>query len=123
MPSRGDLQIYQGDDYAAVVSVTDASDGSDIDLTGCTSQAQIREGPADECPDITVEIGTTLLLPNFVLLSIPAADTINLCGSYVWDLQVAGPSLIHTTIMVGKAIVTSEVTREAVNGRRRLTHA
>lgn len=111
MPSRGDLQIYQGDDYAAVVTVTDAHTNAPIDLTGCTAQAQIREGPADECPEVVVEIATAIVLPNIVTLAIPAAETVTLCGEYAWDLQVSGPDIILTTIMVGNANVTPEVTR------------
>lgn len=124
MPSRGDLQIYQGDDYSAVVQVLDIDDSAPLpDLTGCTTQAQIREGPADDYPDVIVEIATAVILPNLVTLTIPAALTIDLCGTYSWDLQLNGGGFIKTTVMAGKAVITPEVTREVTTRRKVLAHA
>ena len=72
MPDLADLLIYQGDDYSAVVTVTDGTN-TPPDLSGYTAQAQIRQGPADANPDIVVDITVSLTPPNQIQLSIPRA--------------------------------------------------
>ena len=108
MPSKADLAIYQGDDYAAVVTV----DGID-DLAGFTAQAQIRLGPADTNPQVVVEIGVAMTPPNTINLTIPAATTAQLSGAYAWDLQVTDPGGVVSTLLAGNVAVTREVTRVA----------
>lgn len=113
MPSSGTLTIYQGDDYAAVVTVLYV-DGLPADLTGYTAQSQIRNGPADQDPVVLAEVVATVVPPNMVTLVIPSAVTRNLSGgSYAWDLQLTSPGGAITTIMAGAATSTSEVTRES----------
>lgn len=107
MPTKADLAIYQGDDYAAVVTV----DGL-TDLAGFTAQAQIRVGPADTNPQIVVEIDTALALPNTINLVIPNEVTLRLSGTYMWDLQVTDPGGVISTLLAGIVTVTPEVTRE-----------
>jgi hypothetical protein len=107
MPSKADLAIYQGDDYAAVVTVDGVPD-----LTGYVAQAQIRLGPADLCPQVVVEIDTALALPNQINLLIPDNITGRLSGIYMWDLQITDPAGITSTILAGNVVVTREVTRE-----------
>jgi hypothetical protein len=111
MPSTANLAIYQGDDYSAIVSVTDGS-GTSADLTGYTPQAQIRLGPADTNSIVVVEIVTSLTLPNTINLSIPHSITTQLSGLYAWDLQLIKPDASIETILAGKVQVTLEVTRE-----------
>ena len=110
MPSNANLEIYQGDDYSAIVTV---SNGTSMppDLTGYTPRAQIRVGPADTNPQVVAEIITVLDLPNLISLSIPNAITVKLAGQYVWDLQLIDPSGITSTILAGGVAVTREVTR------------
>lgn len=108
MPNRADLLIYQGDDYTAVVTVNQGQPPDIID--GYTAQAQIREDFADQCSEIAVAIDTQVNSP-YIDLAIPAAETVNLCGEYVWDLQVVSPGGIASTLLTGKVKITPEVTR------------
>lgn len=110
MPSVANLALYQGDDYAATVAVSDGS-GPAI-LTGYVAQAQIRQGAADDFPDVLVEIDTDLVLPSTINLNISRDVTVMLAGRYAWDLQVTGVDGVVTTILAGDVIVTKEVTRE-----------
>lgn len=110
MASRGDLQIYQGDDYAATVSVQ-YRDGAAVDLTGYTAEAQIRRDVADKATEVLVQIGVTVGTSS-VALAIPHAQTAALAGgSYRWDLQLIGPDGEVTTVIAGKVEVTAEITR------------
>ena len=109
MAGRADLYIYQGDDYTALVTVmSDASTPADI--TGYTAQAQIREDVADNVAEVAVDIVTDVFSP-YISLKIPSSVTVNLCGAYVWDLQVTDPGGLITTLLSGAALVTAEVTR------------
>ena len=116
MPDKADLAIDQGDDYGLIVTVNNA-DGTPADLTGHTAQAQIRRAVADQDPVIVVEMTAVVLAPNFVNVSIPHTATEELTGKYVWDLQLISPEGAITTILMGKATVTLEVTREAASAR------
>ena len=114
MASRADLAIYQGDDWAALVSVLDGT-GAAVDITGYVPQAQIRLGPADANPKVLVEITALVdaLITGQINLSIPNATTALMSGSYAWDLQLTTPSGAIMTLLAGTVIVTQEVTREA----------
>lgn len=112
MPSVANLEIYQGDDYAAVVTVTNGTP-TPPDLTGYTPRAQIRLAPADLSSQVVVEIIAALNPPNIVDLVIPSIITTQLSGLYVWDLQLKDPGGTISTILAGNVIVTREITREA----------
>jgi hypothetical protein len=111
MPSKANLAIYQGDDYAAVVQVFDGN-GSPLDLTDYQAHAHIRVGPANLYPEVVVEV-IAAIQDSRIDLSIPATQTIGLSGQYMWDLQLVAPDGMITTILAGNAIVTPDVTREA----------
>jgi hypothetical protein len=85
---RADLYIQQGDDYQAVVTVSDASTPPGQVLAGYTAQAQIRCGRADENPQVVVEIATAVTRRT----SRRRSHTRRLEGPYVWDLQVTSPN-------------------------------
>lgn len=112
MPSQANLAIYQGDDYAAVVTVSNGSTAPP-DLTGYTAESQIRVGPAMYNPTVVVQIDTEVAPPNTINLSIPNGITLQLSGQYVWDLQLTDPTGIKTTILAGNVLVTPDVTRNA----------
>ena len=118
MAGRADLQIYQGDDYSAVVTVASNGTPPDQVLAGYTAQAQIRDGPADDNPVVLVEIATVVTSPD-ISLTIPKETTATLSGEYAWDLQVISPAGMITTILAGGVMVTQEVTREIARGARR----
>ena len=110
------LAIYQGDDWAAMVTVTNP-DFTAADLTGYTAQAQIRTGPADQNPYVAAEMLTAVVTPNLISLSLTHAQTVLLDDAinYFWDLQITSgtnPPEI-TTLLTGAVTVTAEVTREA----------
>ena len=108
LPDQANLAIYQGDDYAAIVTVLDAS-GAAFDLAGYKAIGHLRKGPANSNPEVMVEIATTIN-GNTVTLFIPAAVTITLTGRYLWDLHMIAPNGFITTILMGNADVTAEVT-------------
>jgi hypothetical protein len=111
MVGAADLEVYQGDDYAATVTVANVT-GTTPDLTGYTAHAQIRLTPADHSPKL-IEMVTHVSPPNTILLSIPNAQTVTLIyAHYVWDLQVTAPDGTITTLLAGYVDVTQEVTRE-----------
>jgi hypothetical protein len=110
MPGTANLAIYQGDDYAAVVTVMQGS--GPADLTGYTAQAEMRTGAAD-CAPVAWEINAQVNPPNFINLLIPASATALMSGSYCWDLQITDPTGLVTTILAGGVTVTREITREA----------
>lgn len=108
--TRQDLSIYQGDDYSAVVSVSNA-DGAPADLTGYSAAAQVRRKPADLSAEVAAEFAVTIQSPH-ILLSLTHEETLVLSGVYVWDLQltaIADGAVM--TIMAGQARISQEVTR------------
>lgn len=106
-----DLTIYQGDDWAALVNVTN-SDGTPADLTGYTAQAQFRTGIADQTWLVSAALQCVIVLPNQISLSLTSAQTTLLTEPvYCWDLQVTSPDGIVTTLMAGNVNMLFEVTR------------
>ena len=108
--TRTDLAIQQGADYAATVTV-EYIDGTAVDLTGWSAKAQLRNGSADCNPEVIYEIGTTISLPDQVILNIPHVTTATLKGRYAWDLDLTSPEDAITTVLAGNANVTPEITR------------
>jgi len=108
--THADLLIYQGDDWAAIVNVTN-EDGTPADITGYQAQAQIRRAVADEDTTFIIELGALVVPPDRISITIPHTQTTLLDGQYVWDLQLVTPGQIITTILAGKVRVTQEVTR------------
>lgn len=108
--TKVDLQVYQGADYAATVTV-EYIDGTAVDLTGWSAKAQLRNGSADCNPEIIHEITTTISLPDQVILSIPHYATSTLKGRYAWDLDLTSPDDAIVTVLAGNANVTAEITR------------
>jgi hypothetical protein len=107
--TKANLNVYQGDDYAANVTVSNGT--SAPDLSAYTARAQIRNGPADLNPDVVVEIATSIAV-NVVTLTIPATDTAGLTRPvYYWDLELTAPGGPNNTIMGGNVLVTAEITR------------
>ena len=106
-----DLYIYQGDDFTAEVEVMNP-DGTPADLATYVTRAQIRADAADNAPDVIIDIETTLINDNVILLFIDHNKTLTLgASSYVWDLQVTNEVGVISTIVRGRVLVTLEVTR------------
>lgn len=111
LSAKADLAIYQGDDYAAEVTVRDAAKVP-VDITGYTAQAQIRRKTADD-DEIVVATFAATVVTTKVFLALTHTQTTSLKGRYVWDLQIISPGGAITTILEGSVIVTAEVTRAA----------
>lgn len=116
-PSTGDLFLYQGADFVAVVTVEN-EDGTPVDITGWTARAQIRRDVADLDATVAAELTATVESPN-VKLSLLKDVTRELCGRYVWDLDLDSPDGACWPVMSGKVLVTQEVTRDTVMAMRR----
>ena len=109
--TRTDLAIYQGDDYAAVVTVTqNGVDPADV-LSGYAAQACLRVGYADQGnTQYVTQMDATVDSPDITLF-LSHNETVKLLGDYRWDVQVIAPDGIVTTVLYGIARVIPEVTR------------
>lgn len=108
----GLICIYQGDDWAGLVTVKNC-DGTAMDLTGYNVQAQIREGVADQQWRIAACFLPAIILPNQISLSLTHRQTECLRNrNYQWDLQIVSPDGVITTIVAGPVSVTPEITRQ-----------
>lgn len=102
------LSIYQGDDYAAVVTVYQSDGITPADLTGYTAQAQVKNCFSDPAP-IPFQ---TSISGNLITLTLSHDQTQELTGpSYVWDMQVIDSNDWITTLLAGNVTVTREVTQ------------
>jgi len=111
---RATLNIYQGDDYAATVTVYRR--GMPVeDLDVYTPRAQIREDVADRRGKVVAEMTAAVSMApgaSMILLSLTHAQTtVVRSGDYVWDLQLEAPDGAIITTMAGAARITPEVTR------------
>jgi hypothetical protein len=104
------INIYQGDDYAAIVSLTADGTGEPADLTGYTATAQIRSDFADIAPTVVATFDIQILGSD-VYLNLAHSVTALLKGNYRWDLQMVDSTGIYTTPIYGKVTVLQEVTR------------
>jgi hypothetical protein len=109
--AKSDLAIYQGDDWAAMVTVNNC-DGTPADLTGYTAQSQIRAGIADQTWAVAASLLCAVVLPNQISISLTSAQTTLLYQPvYCWDLQIRSSDGMVTTILAGAVNVQFEVTR------------
>lgn len=107
--SQANIEPYQGDDWAATVTVYN-EDRTLADITTYTAKAQIRLAVADSDPVVAAEMATTVESP-YVFLSLTHDQTVLLSGRYVWDLQLLSATGQIITILAGKVQVKAEVTR------------
>lgn len=108
-PTQQDLRLRQGDDYHGTISVTTAG-GGPANLTGYTALAQLRRDVADADPTVDATF-TTSVTGDQVTLFLPGATTATLTGDYVWDVEVTSGTGETTTLMYGRALVESQVSR------------
>jgi len=111
MVQRQDIDIYQGDDWAAEVYVTD-DQGNVADLTGYTAKSEIRLYTADQSPDVLVEMGTSIDGPKGIItLTAQSIDTTKLVyDRYCWDIQVTDSIGVTVTLLTGYVNMYQEVT-------------
>ena len=115
MPGSYTLDLYRGDTWR-MRFVFKAGDGTDLDRTGPTMQAQIRDridGP------VRAEIELTLTPPNIVDAYLSAAVTSTFSVPGVWDLQFTKPNSDIQTVLAGPVKLKLDVTRpDAIVMRR-----
>jgi hypothetical protein len=108
---RINLALYQGDDWAGMVTVTNA-DGTPADLTEYTAQSQIRSGTADQTWRVAAQLECTVIEPNLISILLTNEQTTLLREpAYFWDLQVISPDGQVSTLIAGDVAVTHEITR------------
>jgi hypothetical protein len=112
LPQYIPLDIYQGDDWSAIVNVLDGNKEPVI-LDGYSALAQIRDEVADYDTTVIATMNTSISAgTNVVTLSLPHSVTLGMHGEYVWDLQLTNTATGSIqTIMRGPVSVTQEVTR------------
>ena len=112
MAAQRDIEIYQGDTYGHVITVTDdAVPPVATDVTGRTFAAQLKRYPGSDTVAATFAVDMTDAATGVVELSLTATQTAALAaGPYAWDVHmVTGSSVL--TLFAGEAVVTAEVTR------------
>jgi hypothetical protein len=102
-PARVDVVVTQGDSLTFQLVVKDSA-GDPVNLTG-TVLAQARRTFKD---DVAVTFGVTTA-GNVATLSLTAAQTVGMSGTWVWDCDYVTSST--TTIAAGEIRVTPEVRR------------
>jgi hypothetical protein len=109
MDGIGDLNIYQGDDYIAQVTVLDST-GAAADLTGYTAEAEIRTGLGAN--GTLAATFACSISGNLINITLTHDQTKTLTReTYVWDVQVVSATGWITTLLAGSVAVTQEVTK------------
>jgi hypothetical protein len=108
MPGIYPLNVYRGDSLAVRFRLwKDHNRDQPTDLTGATARAQIRSSTESTS---AIQMGATIVLPNFVDVTLSAAASASLPASAVWDLEITLGGIVRTVIE-GDVIVQSDVTR------------
>jgi uncharacterized protein YfaS (alpha-2-macroglobulin family) len=102
-PARVDVTVTQGDSLTFQLAVTD-TDGQPVNLTGQVF-AQARRTFKDDVA-VTFTVTTNA---NVATLSLTAAQTRAMLGSWVWDCDYVTSGTV--TIAAGEIRVTPEVRR------------
>lgn len=112
MAGKHDFNIDQGTTWNRIVTI--AQDGTPVDLSGFTARMQLRGVKRQSIPDLslTTENGgiTIDTLAGQLTLSISAAQSAGLSGSYFYDLELVTGQTV-TRWLEGKIILSDEVTR------------
>lgn len=106
--AKHNLIIDQGSDFN--MKLTFRKDGVNMDLTGYSIRAQIRQ--TKTAPAITTSFtGLVVDAPiGIFMISLPASVSSSINpGNYFYDVEVYGPST--TRVLEGKVTITPEVTR------------
>lgn len=106
LPGTFNFQMVEGDTFRSLLTVTDSA-GSAVSFVGGTVTAQARrnfEAGSAVAFDVSVDA-------NQITLSLGAATTTGMEGSWVYDVQVATGGTSVRTILRGVLEVQPEVTR------------
>lgn len=107
MPAKRDLNLFQGDDYAHVVTFEDAA-GAPFPMPG-TYLAQIRLVYASAVL-ATFTVDVTDQATGVLRLHLPAAVVASLPEAARWDLQRTSDGVV-STLLYGAVNTQREVTR------------
>jgi len=112
-PGNYDLDLYRGDSYAWKFHAwKDAAKTDPLDLTGATVKAEFRDRPSGI---ILMTMNTTITTPNIIDMSVDADMWSESGGGGTWDLELTFPDGEVHTLLVGKVIVTADVTNSDFN--------
>jgi hypothetical protein len=92
LPAPVDLGLYQGDDFAMTLTVTDQA-GNPIDISAGTVAAQIRQSRSSTTIAGTF---TTSINVNVVKLGLPATLSTTLPQLCVWDCALTLTGTVYT---------------------------
>lgn len=110
-PHARDLQIVAGDSFTESISLQEA-DGTAIDLTGYSANAQVRQWPSGRLlASFTIAIDDPS--SGVVAYGLDATQTraLGLAASeLVWDLEVVASESNHHTVIGGKVRMLPDVT-------------
>jgi hypothetical protein len=107
LPARVDLELYTGDDFVLVLTVTDQN-GDPADLTGCVVRAQIR---AELAAWEVAGIFAPTIEANRIWLHLTGQVSAGLPQRGVWDARLTDREAQVTTLTAGRVLMTQEVTR------------
>lgn len=110
MAYRYDLRVEQGATLALDIECLDDA-GKPMDLTGCTTAAQIRYRHVDPNPAavFTAALSET---PGLVSLKLPASQSGALTKSAgFWDVELTFPDGTVQRLAEGKVAISPEVTK------------
>jgi hypothetical protein len=115
-----DFQIRQGSDFGPVKLTFTNPDGTPVNLTGATLQAQIRKNVSDatQAASFTFNIVNaaqgiaSMKLTSFQTAALqPGATIDDPGGRYIWDMELVDSSGSISSPMYGDLQVMREVTR------------
>lgn len=112
MAAERNIEIYQGDTYGHVITVTnDAVPPVATDVTGRTFAAQLRRYAESTTIAATFAVDMAGAASGVVQLSLTATQTAALtAGPFAFDVHmITGSSVL--TLFAGECLVTGEVTR------------
>lgn len=110
MASVSNLYVDQGSDFSFTVTLTN-SDGSAMDLTGYTCDAQVRKAYTSSSTSATF---STSINASAGLVTLELTDTQTTAldyGRYVYDAVITSSSGEKTRVLEGQVVVTPGVTR------------
>ena len=113
-PGKYDLDLYRGDSYGwrfALYTKDDQGVKSPVDLTGAVAKAEFR---AKSGGALVMEFDCTIMLPNFVDMTISPDSWVDALKKGIWDLEVTLPGPAVHTPLAGKVTVTDDVTGSVI---------
>lgn len=114
MADTYDIAIDAGSTYQLSVLWEDDT-GTAINLTGYSARMHVRREINDTDTVLALAVGSGLTLggsAGTIAVEIAASDTVDLSGTYVYDLEVESGGGVVTRLIQGSVTVNPEVTRE-----------